>query len=158
MLAVAALLAPLMKPRFTSWRARRLARESEVLMRAGDWDSAQRKLSRALELSPAQTDFIVATGRFLTRTGESESAVEWWRKISATKAMDRDDHRDFASAALASNELDLAEQEITFLLTSASPADEDLLLGAQLSLAQGRLDDALRSTQRILGEPTATPT
>ena len=156
-LAVAALLAPLIKPRFDSWRARRLARESEAFIRIGDWSTAESKLSRALELSPAQTDCIVATARFLTRTGESESAIEWWRKVSVSKSMDRDDHRDFASAALASNELDLAAQEMAFLLTSAKPADEDLLLAAQLSLAQGRLGDALRSTQKILDDSAANP-
>jgi len=157
-LVTAASFATLARPRFESWRARRLARESEAFMRSGDWTLAERKLGRALELSPAQTECMIATARFLTRTGENESAVEWWRKVSESKSMDRDDHRDFASAALASNELYLAEQEIGFLLTSATPQDEDLLLGAQLSLAQGRTSDALRSTQTILQDPAANPT
>jgi tetratricopeptide (TPR) repeat protein len=157
-LVTAAVIATLARPRFNNWRARRLARESEAFMRSGDWTTAEHKLSRALELSPAQTDCMIATARFLTGTGENESAVEWWRRVSGSKSMDRDDHRDFASAALASNELYLAEQEIGSLLTSATPEDKDLLLGAQLSLTQGRPSDALRSTEKILRDPAADPT
>ncbi len=100
---------------------------------------------------------MIATGRFLTRTGESESAVEWWRKVSGSPAMEREDHRDYAAAALAANELGLAEQELAFLLTNETPGEEDRLLEAHLSLAQGRPDDSLRSTQKILANLAASP-
>lgn len=138
------------------WQARRLASEAMGLMEKQEWTLAAKKTRDAYQIQSSEPATWIAIARLFSKTGQNASALEWWQKITPSRTLSAGDRRDYAAAALASNELALASEQIDLLLAQKpAPAPVDLLLAGQLATLRGDSRSAVAYAEHILSDSTA---
>ena len=138
------------------WQARRLADQSLLLIDQQNWEEAAKKLQGASRIRNSEPAIWHAYARLLSRTGQGEFAVEWWRKIAREHELSLDDHRDYAAAAISARELTVASRQIDLLFTQKEePTVGDLTLAGELATFRGYNATALTHAEKILQDPRA---
>src|SRR5437773_9524958 len=87
------------------WQSRRLAHQAFVMIEPKQWNEADAKARDAFLLRPTEPEAWRAIARLQSRTGQSATALEWWKKVDEQHRLTIQDRRDFAGAALATGEL-----------------------------------------------------
>ena len=141
------------------WQARRAAEDVFALVEKEDWNAAAEKARDAYQLSPSEPEAWRAIGRYLSRHGEGGPALEWWAKVAHAGRLSLEDRREYAAAALAAGELNIAEQQIDQLLAleGNSPAPGTALLKAQLAVRRMDGVTALETAEPVLNDLRAAP-
>src|SRR5438552_647501 len=139
-----------------SWHARRVAHQAFALIEQKQWNEASAKARNALLLSPTEPEAWRAIARAASRTGQSVTALGWWKKVDEEQRLTIEDRRDFTGDALLANDLTLAGTQIDQLLAQkGGPEPVDILLAGQLA---GRRKDpilAVDYAQRVLADKRA---
>jgi hypothetical protein len=138
-----------------AWQARRLAEEALVLLDQKDWNQAAKKTQAAFQLRPSEPAAWHAAAVLYSRTGQPNEAFPCWQNFASSHALSTADRRDYATAALAANELELAAAQIDRLLTQGASAPPDLILAAQLATLRGDSSSAVRYSKRVLDNKEA---
>jgi Tfp pilus assembly protein PilF len=141
-----------------AWQSRRLAHHALALIEQKQWDEANAKARDAYLLSQSEPEGWRAIARLQSRTGQSATALEWWKKVAEANRLTTEDRRDFAKAALVAGELTTATTQIDQLLAQpVGPQPVDVLLAGQLA---ARRNDALLAVdyaQRTLADKRTKP-
>ena len=134
-----------------AWQAKRLATQARDLAEQQNWAEATRKLRAAFQLGPTEPEVWRAYACFLSRTGQGALGVEWWQKVAQIRTLSTDDHRDFAAAALAANELSIASEQVGLLVNQPQgPTPHDMVLAGQLSTLRGYTSTAVNFAEQVL--------
>lgn len=140
------------------WQARRIASQAFVLIDKGEWNEAIQKARDAQSLSYDEPETWRAVARLLSRTNQSVTALEWWKKLDAAGKLTIEDRRDYATAALFADDLSDAGAQVEILTSStAHPACTDILLAAQLAVRRQDGTRALELAMRVWSDPAAQP-
>jgi tetratricopeptide (TPR) repeat protein len=131
------------------WRARTLAAEAEKLLAARQLEKASGKAQAAIGLAPAEPQALRTMARVLTRA-RSGLALNYWKGLVAQPGATADDRRAAVRAALQSDRLDFAEEQLAILLADDSPPVETLELAAQAALRRNDPARALEFLARVL--------
>jgi thioredoxin-like negative regulator of GroEL len=135
------------------WQARRLTKQSFVLIEHLNWREAGKRIQDAYRIRNTEPEVWRAYARLLSRTGQSGLAVEWWQKLAESRSLSVTDQRDYAGSALAASELAIAAEQVESLLVQpAGPQPSDLLLAAQLATVRGYISTAGKFAERILSD------
>ena len=137
-----------------SWQARRIAAQAMVAINAGNWNLARAKVQDAHALRPNDPEVIRTTAVFLTRAGLGREAVSYWKVLESTNRLTINEHRDFATAALAMGDVPLARQHLAqagFDGEKGTPAD--WWLGLQIALRARQADDVQRLARQLIENP-----
>lgn len=142
-----------------AWQSRRLARNAFASIEKEDWKAAADKARDAYQLSPAEPEAWRAVARYLSRSGQESSALEWWAKLAQAGSLSLDDRREYAGAALGAGDLITAAGQIDqlFAVEGESPAPRTALLKAQLSVRRTDGVTALKYAEQTLSDLRATP-
>jgi tetratricopeptide (TPR) repeat protein len=158
-LAVVAALAVSARPvagLIRGWQSRRLAAEANALIQQGQWRDASKKALDAVRLRPDEPTAMDSVAHLLSRTRQSATAMEWWKKIEKTRPLSLSDRREYAAAALDSGEIAIASAQIDVLLAQKpAPSAEDLVLAAQLQTLKGYSAAAVDYAEQVLKDPKA---
>ena len=140
------------------WQSRRHANKAFALIEQQNWSDARNEATAAYQLRSTEPQAIRAVARFLSRTRQQQ-AFEFWDLLAQQGPLTRDDLRDEATVALASNELERATTAIDKLLANdgKDANAHDWLLAAQLRLQQGAPDKMLDLLGKIFASAAATP-
>jgi tetratricopeptide (TPR) repeat protein len=140
------------------WQSRRLAREAFALIDRNELNQANAKARAAYLLRPTEPESLRAVARLLSRTGQANAALEWWKKVAEQHRLTIDDRRDYVAAALASGELPIAAPQIDALLAQrGGTAPVDLLLAGQVAVRRKDGVLAVDYAQRALADKRARP-
>ncbi|MGZ5002534.1 MAG: hypothetical protein ACXWBM_05005, partial [Chthoniobacterales bacterium] len=99
------------------WQARRHAAKAFSLIEQQNWSEARNEAVAAYQLRPTEPQALRAVARFLSRTRQQQ-AFEFWDQLTQLAPLTRDDLRDEAAVALASNELERAATAIDQLIAN----------------------------------------
>ena len=158
LIAAGVVMAPQISRAAKGWQARRLSAQASALMDQQKWLAASKKLRTAFQLRPTEPEAWRAYARLLSRTGQGTLAVEWWQKITQSRPLSIQDHRDYATAALSARELTIASAEVAFLLSqSTGPTPLDLQLAGQLATLRGYSSTAVDYATHILADERSGP-
>lgn len=152
---VAWVAAPKIAHAVKGWQARRLAHQAHDSIEREKWDQAGVALRGAFQLRSDEPDVWLAYAQLLSRSGQGPLALEWWQKISATRPLTIQEHRDYATAALTARELDIATEQIAPLLSQKDKTPFDHLLAGQLSTLRGYTASAITNAQNALANTSA---
>jgi Tfp pilus assembly protein PilF len=140
------------------WQSRRLARQAFALIDQRKWAEANAKARDAHLLRPSEPESWRAIARLASRTGQSTSALEWWKKVDAAHRLTVEDRRDFMGAALTSGEIALAAKQVEALLAQPTgPAPIDLVFAGQVAARQSDPMLAVDYAERALADKRAKP-
>src|SRR5437667_4782123 len=140
------------------WQSRRLAHQAFVMIEQKQWNEADAKARDAFLLRPTEPEAWRAIGRLQSRTGQSATALEWWKKIDEQHHLTVEDRRDFAKAALVAGELTTAATQIDQLLAQREgPQPVDILLAGQLAVRRSNPVLAVDYAQRTLADNRTKP-
>ena len=140
------------------WQSRRLARQAFALIDQKQWNEAGAKARDAFRLHPSEPESWHAIARVLSRTGQSATALEWWKKVAEEQRLTLEDRRDFAAAALVVGELATAATQIDWLLAQkGGPAPFDILLAGQLAVRRKDPVLAVDYAERVMADKRAKP-
>src|SRR5437667_668315 len=140
------------------WQSRRLAHQAFVLIEQKQWSEADAKARDAFLLRPTEPEAWRAIARLHSRTGQSATALEWWKKVDEANRLTTEDRRDFAKAALVAGELTTAATQIDQLLAQREgPQPVDILLAGQLAVRRGDTVRAGDYAQRVVADKRAKP-
>jgi hypothetical protein len=135
------------------FQAQRLTAQALNLIEHQQWPDAAKKIRNAFQLRPTDVEIWRANARLLSRTHRGASAIEWWSKIAQSRALSLQDRRDCAAAALSTNDLALASEQINLILAQQdAPTPIDLLLVGQLAVLRGDNTAALDSAKRAAAD------
>ncbi len=140
------------------WQARRLSRQAMELMEVAQWREAFDKARDAYQIRSSEPATWRTIGRLLSGSGHGIDALEWWKKVEDSDHLTIDDRRDYAVAAIASNEWAIAGTQIDVLIKEVTMRlPSDFLLAAQIAV--GRKDRLLASrfAQQVMTDPRANP-
>ncbi len=144
--------------RIKAWQARRLAQTATRLIEDQNWAEVAKKVRAAFQLAPMEPEGWRAYARFLSRTGQGATAIEWWQKVAQKRSLSLEDRRDYASAALGANELTIASEQIASILADHDGGTaRDVLLAGQLATLRGYNRTAIDHAERILADERAGP-
>ena len=116
------------------WQSRRMAREAFALIDQKKWNEAAAKARDAYMLRPTEPESWRAIARLGSRTGQSTTALEWWKKVDDANRLTVEDRRDFIAAAVMSGEIALAAKQVEALLAQrAGPAPIDIVWAGQVA-------------------------
>jgi tetratricopeptide (TPR) repeat protein len=158
-IAVAAYFAaPPIGEAIKGWQSRRLAHQAFALVDQKQWSEAGAKARDAYLLRLSEPEAVRAVARVLSRTGQSTSALEWWKTVDAGHHLTIEDRRDFAGAALVAGELATAAGQIDQLLAQkGGPAPFDILLAGQLAVRRKDPVLTVDYAQRVMADKRANP-
>ncbi len=140
------------------WQSRRLARQAFAFVDQKQWNEAGAKARDAYLLRSTEPEAVRAVARVLSRTGQSTSALEWWKTVDAGHRLTIEDRRDFAGAALVAGELTTATAQIDQLLAQkGGPRPFDILLAGQLAVRRKDPVLTVDYAQRVLADKRANP-
>src|SRR5438046_1874637 len=141
-----------------AWQSRRLAHQAFGMIEQKQWNEADAKARDAFLLRPSEPEAWRAIGRLHSRTGQSATALEWWKKIDEQHHLTVEDRRDFAKAALVAGELTTAATQIDQLLAQrGGPQPVDILLAGQLAVRRNDALLAVDYAQRTLDDKRTKP-
>lgn len=141
-----------------AWQSRRLAREAFALIDQKKWTEADAKARDALLLQPIEPEAWRAAARLLTRVGNAERALEWWKKLDDEHRLKVEDRRDLVRTALATGELTVAAKQVEALLAQrAGPEPIDIVFAGQVAIRQSDPILALDYAERALADKRARP-
>lgn len=144
-----------LSPVIRTGHSNRLAAEANSLTEASKFSEAARKAQDALDMRMFNPEAWRAVARVHSRAGNGPLALAWWRKVMEVRPLPPEDRRDYAAAALAAGDMDLAASEIAALREkSGTPAD--ILLSARLAEARGDSIQSLHFLGRVLTDPAAS--
>ena len=63
------------------WQSRRLAHQAFALIDQKKWNEAAAKARDAFLLYPTEPEAVRAVARLRSRTGQSNTALEWWNRV-----------------------------------------------------------------------------
>lgn len=136
------------------WRARRYAAKAEVDMAAESWQSAQLKAHMAYQIRPDEPAAIRTVARLQSFTGNSSSAVQFWKILKKTEAMSVADRRMFAEDLLRAGASSEARFDVERLLADAPNDPANLRLAAKWAASEKRYEQAMDFASRArMGEP-----
>ena len=140
------------------WQSRRLAHQAFALVDQKKWNEAGAKARDAYLLDQGEPEAVRAVARVLSRTGQSTTALEWWKTVDAQHRLTIEDRRDFAGAALVAGELAMAAEQIDQLLAQkGGPAPFDILLAGQLAVRRKDPVLTVDYAQRVMADKRANP-
>jgi hypothetical protein len=140
------------------WQSRRLAHQAFDMIERKQWPEASAKARDAYLLRPSEPEASRAAARVLSRTGQSTTALEWWKTVDAGHHLTIEDRRDFAGAALAAGELAIAAGQIDQLLAQkGGPVPLDILLAGQLAVRRKDPVLTVDYAQRVMADKRANP-
>ena len=140
------------------WQSRRLAREAFALIDQKKWNDANAKARDAFLLRWTEPEAWRANARLASRTGQSTTALEWWKKVDDANRLTAEDRRDFIAAAVVSGELAVAATQVEALLAQrAGPAPVDIVWAGQVAARQSNPVLALDYAERALADKRAKP-
>jgi len=141
------------------WQSRRLARQAFALIERKQWNEAGAKARDAHLLRPGEPESWRAIARVLSRTGQATTALDWWKKLDEQQRLSVEDRRDFTAAALAADELPMAETQIHQLLSQrdGGTAPIDILLAGQLAARRSNGVLAVDYAERALADKRSRP-
>ncbi len=139
-----------------AWQARRAAREAVALMGQEKWPEAFRRGNDAYLLRANEPEAVRVMARLLTRAGRAADALKFWRQLHELGALQPEDRRDFAAAALGAGEIEMAGEQLALIRREApgGGAPLDLLLMAQHAARAGDPEAAAGFALKIL-DPAA---
>lgn len=141
-----------------AWQSRRLAQQAFALIDQKQWNEAGAKARDALLLRRSEPESWRAIARVLSRTGQSATALEWWKKVDEQHRLTLEDRRDFAGAALVVGELATAATQIDPLLAQpGGPAPIDILFAGQLAVRRKDPVLAVDYAERVTADKRAKP-
>jgi Flp pilus assembly protein TadD len=139
-------------------QSRRLAHQAVTLIDQKKWNEAGAKARDALLLHQDEPEAWRAMARGLSRTGQGNAALEWWKKVNEEHRLSIEDRRDFAGAALVADDLALAGTQIDQLLAQkGGPAPFDILLAGQLAARRKDPVLAVDYAERVVADKRAKP-
>jgi tetratricopeptide (TPR) repeat protein len=140
------------------WQSRRLAHQAFALVDKKQWNEAGAKARDAYLLRSSEPEAVRAVARVLSKTGQSTTALEWWKTVDAQHRLTIEDRRDFAGAALVAGELAMAAGQIDQLLAQkGGPAPFDILLAGQLAVRRKDPVLTVDYAQRVMADKRANP-
>ena len=140
------------------WQSRRLAREAFALIDQNKWIEAAARARDAYVLRFTEPESWRALARVASRTGQSASALEWWKKVDDANRLTAEDRRDFINAAVVSGEIALAAKQVEALLAQpGGPMPIDIVWAGQVAARQSNPELALDYAQRVLADKRAKP-
>jgi hypothetical protein len=140
------------------WQSRRLAHQAFALVDQKQWNEAGAKARDAYLLDQGEPEAVRAVARVLSRTGQSTTALEWWKTVDAQHRLTIEDRRDFAGAALVTGDLAIAAGQIDQLLAQkGGPAPFDILLAGQLAVRRKDPVLTVDYAQRVMADKRANP-
>ena len=140
------------------WQSRRLAHQAFALVDKKQWSDAGAKARDAYLLRSSEPEAVRAVARVLSRTGQSTTALEWWKTVDAAHRLTIEDRRDFGGAALVAGELATAAEQIDQLLAQKEgPAPFDILLAGQLAVRRKDPVLTVDYAQRVMADKRANP-
>ena len=140
------------------WQSRRLARQAFELIERKQWNEAGAKARDAYLVCWTEPETWRAIARLHSRTGQSATALEWWKKVDGEHRLTIEDRRDFAKAALAAGELATAATQIDALLAQrGGTAPIDILYAGQLAVRRKDPVLTVDYAQRVMADNRAKP-
>jgi tetratricopeptide (TPR) repeat protein len=140
------------------WQSRHLAHQAFALVDQKQWNEAGAKARDAYLLDQGEPEAVRAVARVLSRTGQSTTALQWWKTVDAQHRLTIEDRRDFAGAALVAGELATAAGQIDQLLAQkGGPAPFDILLAGQLAVRRKDPVLTVDYAQRVMADKRAKP-
>src|SRR4029077_16484477 len=140
------------------WQSRRLARQAFELIERKQWNEAGAKARDAYLVCWTEPETWRAIARLHSRTGQSATALEWWKKVDGEHRLNIEDRRDFAKAALAAGELATAATQIDALLAQrGGTAPIDILYAGQLAVRRKDPVLTVDYAQRVMADNRAKP-
>ena len=130
-------------------RARRLARQTLVLIDAGKYSEAKVKLPGILQLAKDDPEVLRAAARYCTAL-KSPSALEYWERLRGTGQATVDDLLGFTSSALDANRTDLSAPVVTYLVGHYPTRIDVLHIGMRHLDVAGFPDRAIELGRRAL--------
>ncbi len=122
------------------------------------WAAASGKARDAYQLRPVEPEALRAIGTLLSRAGQPAAALEWWRGLAKMSRLTAEDRRNYASDALAVDNLDEARRQIDILTATTHPLlPADALLISQLASCQRDPEQATDYALRALRDPQSKP-
>jgi hypothetical protein len=140
------------------WQSRRLAHQAFAMIDQKKWNEAGAKARDAFLLYPTEPEAVRAVARLRSRTGQSNTALEWWNRVDEEHRLTIEDRRDFAGAALAAGELATASKQIDALLAQGKDvAPVDILLAGQLAVRRKNPLLAVDYAERVMSDNRTKP-
>jgi len=121
---------------FREWRAQELARDSQVSLENGDFQTAQYQAMAAFQISPTNPEVLRASARLNARAGHPQTLAFYTALLATGKATEAD-RFGYLEAALRAGEFAQVEAELRRAEWSETMKPRLMELGAALSLAQG---------------------
>jgi len=141
-----------------AWQSRRLAHQAFELIERKQWNEAGAKARDAYLVCWTEPETWRAIARLHSRTGQSATALEWWKKVDGEHRLTIEDRRDFAKAALAAGELATAATQIDALLAQrGGTAPIDILYAGQLAVRRKDPVLTVDYAQRVMADNRAKP-
>ena len=111
-------------------------------------DEAAAKARDAYLLRSTEPESWRAVARVEVRTGQSASALEWWKKVDDANRLTAEDRRDFIAAAVVSGEIAVAAKQVEVLLAQMGAHAYRYRVGgsSRSSTEQSRSGPRLRRT------------
>lgn len=155
--AVLALLAVAAYPAykgFRNWRAEQLAAEALEALDKGDYAAASETARAAYYLSPENLEVVRTTAR-VAEVANPENAVEFWKQAADLSGRESEDLIQWAEAALASEQADLAGKLLEELPIEAAQTAQGLTIKALWQAAQGMRVEAAKTGRQAMQAPGA---
>jgi hypothetical protein len=119
-----------------NFRGRLLAADADRDLNSNDLRAAQKSIHAAYRLAPQEPNVLRAAARYSTKAGLPDALI-YWDKLEATGTATTQDRMDLIAAAINSERLDRAQNELQELLPKA-PQNRDLLRLAVRTLVELR--------------------
>ncbi len=124
---------------------------AQIHMRRGELQKAKDALAIAIQRAPSNVGYLRMLGDVLMREGDFDGARATFKRILERTPDDLELRLDFATAAMESNQLELAEAAIQEVLqTGGAKSVRANVLRATLETRRGRPSEALRFLDRAL--------
>ena len=137
-------------------RARRMARQTLVLIDAGKFDEAKLKLPAIFHLAKDDADVLRAAAHYCTAL-KLPDALDYWERLQGTGRATSDDLIGFASSALDANRTDLSAPIVNYLVANYPNRIDILHLGMRHLETAGFPDRAIELGRRALTMNTFNP-
>lgn len=126
---------------------------AQIYMRRGELQLAKEALAKAMQRAPSNPVYRKMLGDILMREGDFNGARATYQLLLTQRPNDDDLRLDYATAAIDSNQLDLAEDALDEVLRKSGPGKVRAnILRATLETRRGRPSEALRFLDRALEE------
>ena len=124
---------------------------AQIHLRRGETQQAKEALALAMRKAPSNTGYQKMLGDILMREGDFNGARATFKRVLDQTPNDNDLRLDFATAAVESDQLDLAEEAIQKVLQNGAPKSVRAnVLRASIETRRGRPSEALRYLDRAL--------